>query len=223
LIFDEIQCGMGRTGTLWAYEQTGIKPDAITVAKALGGGLPIGALVAGERLADTFVPGDHGSTFAGGPVVAAGALAALQLTWQDSLLASVRERGERLSAGLHELPHVRSVRGRGLMLACELELPAPDVVRRALVRERLVLNATGPSTVRLLPPLIVTDAEPPAPGVARRARRRGALARHARGPRTARLAPPRSAAAPEHGGGAARGAAGESGEAAPAGSAAEQA
>jgi len=159
LIFDEIQCGMGRTGTLWAYEQTGIKPDAITVAKALGGGLPIGALVAGERLADTFVPGDHGSTFAGGPVVAAGALAALQLTWQDSLLASVRERGERLSAGLHELPHVRSVRGRGLMLACELELPAPDVVRRALVRERLVLNATGPSTVRLLPPLIVTDAE----------------------------------------------------------------
>ena len=80
LIFDEIQCGMGRTGTLWAYEQTGVVPDAITVAKALGGGLPIGALVTGERLADVLAPGDHGSTFAGGPVVAAAALAALELT-----------------------------------------------------------------------------------------------------------------------------------------------
>src|SRR5205814_3093271 len=77
LIFDEIQCGMGRTGTLWAYEQTGVVPDAITAAKALGGGLPIGALVTGERLADVFSPGDHGSTFAGGPVIAAAGLGAL--------------------------------------------------------------------------------------------------------------------------------------------------
>ena len=159
LIFDEIQCGMGRTGALWAYEQTGVRPDAITVAKALGGGLPIGALVTGERLADVLSPGDHGSTFAGGPVIAAAALAALALTDDAGLLARVRERGLELAAGLERLPHVRAVRGRGLMLACEVDSAAPEVVRRALLRERLVVNATGPTTVRLLPPLIVSAEE----------------------------------------------------------------
>src|SRR5438105_186377 len=159
LIFDEIQCGMGRTGALWAYEQTGVRPDAITVAKALGGGLPIGALVTGERLADVLSPGDHGSTFAGGPVIAAAALAALALTHDAGLLARVRERGLELTAGLERLPHVRAVRGRGLMLACEVDSAAPEVVRRALLRERLVVNATGPTTVRLLPPLIVSAEE----------------------------------------------------------------
>ena len=159
LIFDEIQCGMGRTGTLWAYEQTGVRPDAITVAKALGGGLPIGALVTGERLADVLAPGDHGSTFAGGPVVAAAALAALSLSDDADLLARVRERGLQLVAGLERLARVRSVRGRGLMLACELDTAAPEVVSRALLRERLVVNATGPTTVRLLPPLIVGEEQ----------------------------------------------------------------
>jgi acetylornithine/N-succinyldiaminopimelate aminotransferase len=159
LIFDEIQCGMGRTGSLWAYEQCGVRPDAITLAKALGGGLPIGALVTGERLADVLVPGDHGSTFAGGPVVASAALAALELTDDRELLARVRETGELLAAGLERLPHVLAVRGRGLMLACELDLPAPAVVRRALLEQRLVLNATGPTTVRLLPPLTIGPAE----------------------------------------------------------------
>ncbi len=159
LVFDEIQCGMGRTGTLWAYEQTGVLPDAITVAKALGGGLPIGALVTGPRLADVFAPGDHGSTFAGGPVVAAGALAALEVTGDPVLLERVRELGHRLHAGLEHLPHVLSVRGRGLMLACEVDVPAAEVVRRALLEQRLVVNATGPTTVRLLPPLIVGEAE----------------------------------------------------------------
>jgi predicted acetylornithine/succinylornithine family transaminase len=159
LVFDEIQCGMGRTGTLWAYEQTSVRPDAITVAKALGGGLPIGALVTGERLADVLSPGDHGSTFAGGPVIAAAALAALALTDDAGLLARVRERGLQLAAGLGSLPHVRSVRGRGLMLACEVDTAAPEVVSRALLRERLVVNATGPTTVRLLPPLIVGEEE----------------------------------------------------------------
>jgi len=159
LIFDEIQCGMGRTGSLWAYEQTGVCPDAITVAKALGGGLPVGALVTGERLADVLVAGDHGSTFAGGPVVASAALAALELTDDADLLQGVRANGELLAAGLERLPHVREVRGRGLMLACELDVDAPAVVRRALLRERLVLNATGPSTVRLLPPLTIGPAE----------------------------------------------------------------
>jgi acetylornithine/N-succinyldiaminopimelate aminotransferase len=159
LVFDEVQCGMGRTGTLWAYEQTGVVPDAITVAKALGGGLPIGALVTNERLADVLQPGDHGSTFAGGPVVAQAALAALDVTEDPELLAGVRELGQRLAAGLEALPHVLSVRGRGLMLACEVDVPAPAVVRRALLSERLIVNATGPTTIRLLPPLIISEAD----------------------------------------------------------------
>jgi acetylornithine/N-succinyldiaminopimelate aminotransferase len=156
LVFDEVQCGMGRTGTLWAYEQTGVVPDAITAAKALGGGLPIGALITGPRLADVFSPGDHGSTFAGGPVVAVSALAALDVTDDPALLAHVREQGARLHDGLAQLPHVRAVRGRGLMLACEIDVSAPEVVRRALLGERLILNATGPTTIRLLPPLNVS-------------------------------------------------------------------
>jgi len=159
LVFDEIQCGMGRTGTLWAYEQTEVVPDAITVAKALGGGLPIGALVTGERLADVLQPGDHGSTFAGGPVVAAAALAALELIDDQQLLDRVRELGLRLAAGAQALPHVVDVRGRGLMLACEVDVSAPETVRRALLEHRLVVNATGPTTVRLLPPLTVSEAE----------------------------------------------------------------
>jgi len=158
LIFDEIQCGMGRTGTLWAYEQTPVVPDAMTVAKALGGGFPIGALVTGPRLADVLQPGDHGSTFAGGPVVAAAAHAALDVIDDEGLLARVRELGERLDAGLRELPGVREPRGRGLMRAIEIE-GAPELVRRALLEQRLVLNATGPTTVRFLPPLIVGEAE----------------------------------------------------------------
>ena len=117
LVFDEIQCGMGRTGTLWAYEQTGVAPDAITAAKALGGGLPVGALVTGERLADVFAPGDHGSTFAGGPVICAAALAALELTDDPGLLARVRELGSHLAASLEQLPHVLAVRGRGVRRA----------------------------------------------------------------------------------------------------------
>jgi acetylornithine/N-succinyldiaminopimelate aminotransferase len=159
LVFDEIQCGMGRTGTLWAYEQTDVVPDAITSAKALGGGLPIGALITGSRLADVLQPGDHGSTFAGGPVAAAAALAALELTDDSTLLASVRTLGARLAEGLSRLPHVLEVRGRGLMLACEIDAPAPELVRRALIEQHLILNATGPTTVRLLPPLTVSSED----------------------------------------------------------------
>jgi acetylornithine/N-succinyldiaminopimelate aminotransferase len=159
LVFDEIQCGMGRTGTLWSYQQSDVRPDAITAAKALGGGLPIGALVTGRRLADVLEPGDHGSTFAGGPVVCACALAALELTDDEELLARVRENGLALQAGCERLPHVLSVRGRGLMLACELDVSAPDAVRRALLEQRLVANATGPTTLRLLPPLTISAQE----------------------------------------------------------------
>jgi acetylornithine/N-succinyldiaminopimelate aminotransferase len=159
LVFDEIQTGMGRTGSLWAYQQTGVVPDAITVAKALGGGLPMGALVTNERFADVLRPGDHGSTFAGGPVVAAAALAALDLTDDPALLERVRMLGARLAAGLERLPHVVAVRGRGLMLACELDVPAPAVARRALLEQHIVVNATGPTTLRLLPPLTIAEAE----------------------------------------------------------------
>ena len=159
LIFDEIQTGMGRTGTLWAYQQTGVVPDAITSAKALGGGLPIGALITGEKLADTFQPGDHGSTFAGGPVACAAALVALEICSEPDLLAHVLAMGERLSAALEELPFVASVRGRGLLIGAELGVgtSAIELARRALLEERLVVNATGPSSLRMEPPLIVTE------------------------------------------------------------------
>jgi acetylornithine/N-succinyldiaminopimelate aminotransferase len=158
LVFDEIQTGMGRTGTLWAYEQTPVVPDAMTSAKALGGGLPIGALVTGRRLADTLKTGDHGSTFAGGPVIAATALVALEICSDPKLLATVVTLGERLAAGLASIPYVRTVRGRGLMLAIDVDatLSAPELARRALLEQRLVVNATGPVTIRLEPPLIVS-------------------------------------------------------------------
>jgi acetylornithine/N-succinyldiaminopimelate aminotransferase len=161
LIFDEIQTGMGRTGTLWAYEQTPVVPDAMTSAKALGGGLPIGALITGPRLADVLQPGDHGSTFAGGPLVASAALEALAICSDPGLLASVRALGERLTAGLAELPAIAAVRGRGLMVGVDLHegVSAPALAQRALLEQRLVLNATGPATIRFEPPLIVTEAE----------------------------------------------------------------
>jgi acetylornithine/N-succinyldiaminopimelate aminotransferase len=161
LIFDEIQTGMGRTGTLWAYEQTPVVPDAITSAKALGGGLPIGALITGDRLADVLQPGDHGSTFAGGPVASAAALVALELCSDPRLLENVVALGERLRLGLGELPGVAQVRGRGLMIGVDLAegVSAPLLARRALLEQRLVVNATGPSTIRLEPPLIVSERE----------------------------------------------------------------
>jgi acetylornithine/N-succinyldiaminopimelate aminotransferase len=161
LIFDEIQTGMGRTGSLWAYEQTPVVPDAMTSAKALGGGLPIGALITGERLADVFQPGDHGSTFAGGPLVASAAQVALELCSDPELLARVRSLGERMTVGLQELPAIATVRGRGLMIGVDLVdgVSAPLLARRALLERRLVINATGPSTIRFEPPLVVCEAE----------------------------------------------------------------
>jgi acetylornithine/N-succinyldiaminopimelate aminotransferase len=161
LIFDEVQTGMGRTGTLWAYEQTPVVPDALTSAKGLGGGFPIGALVTGPRLADTLRPGDHGSTFAGGPVACSAALVALEICSEPSLLASVIRIGGSFADGLARLPYVAAVRGRGLMLAIDLKpgRDAPELARRALLEQRLVVNATGPGTIRLEPPLIVTEEQ----------------------------------------------------------------
>ena len=135
-------------------------PDSLTTAKALGGGLPIGALLTGDRLRDVLEPGDNGSTFAGGPVVAAAANAALDVLQDPELHARVRDLGERLREGLAELPRVTSVRGRGLMIAFEVDGGgAPDLVRSLLLDHRMVANATGPTTIRLLPPLIVGGAE----------------------------------------------------------------
>jgi acetylornithine/N-succinyldiaminopimelate aminotransferase len=157
LIFDEVQCGMGRTGTLWAYEQYGVRPDVMTLAKGLGGGLPIGACVTSPDYADVLQPGDHGSTFAGGPIVCAGANAVLDVVLADGFLDGVRRKGDRLLRGLDDLSG-GNARGRGLMTAFATG-DGPGFVKRALSDERLVLNATGPDTVRLLPPLTVSDDE----------------------------------------------------------------
>jgi acetylornithine/N-succinyldiaminopimelate aminotransferase len=159
LVFDEVQCGVGRTGTLWAYEQTGVVPDAMTLAKGLAGGMPIGALLIGPKLDGVFAPGDHGSTFAGGPVAAAAANAVLDVVDDPAFLSAVHERGERLAEGLRELPRVTAIRSRGLMVAADVDADAMDLARRALLEQRLVINATGARTLRFLPPLVVTDAE----------------------------------------------------------------
>ncbi len=156
LIFDEIQCGMGRTGGLWAWQGYGVRPDVMTVAKGLGGGLPVGACVTTPAHADVLQPGDHGSTFGGGPVVAAAANAVLDTVDDEDFLARVRTAGERLAGGLAQLG--LDVRGRGLMLAFAAP-EAPALARRLLLEQRLVVNATGPDTIRLLPPLNVADDE----------------------------------------------------------------
>ncbi len=160
LVFDEVQTGMGRTGTLWAWEGSGVRPDLMTLAKGLGGGAPVGALVTSPEHAEVLGPGDHGTTFGGNPLVCAAALATLDIIDDETFLAAVRARGERLAAGLRELPGVGEVRGRGLMLAADLPAgDAPGIVRRALEAERLVINATGPHTLRFVPPLVIDDAQ----------------------------------------------------------------
>ena len=159
LIFDEVQTGSGRTGNLWGYEGTTVVPDAMTVAKGLGGGFPIGALVTAEKIGSPFLAGDHGSTFAGGPVVAAAALASLEVVSEPGLLAAVRSEGARFAASLRELPGVKAVRGRGLMIGADIDGDAPALVMRALADEALVMNATGPHTLRFVPPLVISPAQ----------------------------------------------------------------
>lgn len=162
LLFDEIQCGMSRTGTLWAYELTPVRPDVLTTAKALASGLPAGAMIAGGEAADVLAPGDHGATFGGGPLVASAALATLDVLDDDALQARVRVLGDRFRVGLEALREqgrLTDVRGRGLMVGADLPSPtAADVVQAGLAAG-LVLNATGPSTLRFLSPLIVGEPE----------------------------------------------------------------
>ena len=157
LCVDEVQAGMGRTGTFFAHEQLGITPDLITLAKGLGNGLPIGALLAGERAAPGFVPGDHGSTFGGNAVAAAAAVSVVEAI-DDDLLAAVRARAGELEAGLDALPAVRAVRGRGLLIGAELDRPVGPVVDACREQGLLVLSA-GPDVLRLTPPLVVSAPE----------------------------------------------------------------
>jgi acetylornithine/N-succinyldiaminopimelate aminotransferase len=158
LVFDEIQAGMGRTGSLWAYEQLGVTPDVITAAKALGGGLPVGAVVTNSGVADVFERGEHGSTFGGGAIAARAALAVLEAIDDPELLSRVRELGERFRNGLGELHGIAEVRGRGLMVGVGLAngLDASDVAARAL-DAGLVINAPAQGMLRFLPPLVIGE------------------------------------------------------------------
>jgi len=156
LIFDEIQTGVGRTGSLWAYEQTPVRPDVITSAKALGGGFPIGACIAGREAAEVLEPGDHGSTFAGGPVATAAALAVLEIVDDPVLLRHVRELGAYLREKLEALDGVAETRGRGLMVGVGLaEGIDAAAVGADLLERGLVVNVPRPDTLRLLPPLVI--------------------------------------------------------------------
>ena len=158
LIIDEVQTGIGRTGTMFAYQQFGLTPDIITLAKGLGGGLPIGAFVLGEKVQDTLGKSDHGSTFGANPVSCAGANAVLTKI-DDTFLAEVKRKGEKLQKALAALPKVKSVSGLGLMIGVEFEegTKAADVVVKCI--EKGVLFLTAKTKLRLLPPLIINDEQ----------------------------------------------------------------
>ncbi|WP_324715688.1 acetylornithine transaminase [Carboxydochorda subterranea] len=162
LILDEVQTGLGRTGRLFAFEHFGIVPDAVALAKALGGGTPIGALLAREPAASVLQAGQHASTFGGNPLVAATALATLQVIEEEGLVGRADAMGRYLSGKLQSMSsrtgHVRQIRGLGLMVGVETDVPAAAVVEAAL-RRGLLVNAVGPTTVRMLPPLVVGPAE----------------------------------------------------------------
>jgi acetylornithine/N-succinyldiaminopimelate aminotransferase len=153
LCLDEIQTGVGRTGTFFAFEQLGVRPDLVTLAKGLANGLPIGCLLVAEEAAGAFAPGDHGSTFGGNPISCAAACAVVDAI-DDVLLANVRAQGVRLRDGLAALPRVAKVRGAGLLVGADTDRPAADIVAAALERGLVVLSA-GEHVIRLAPPLVV--------------------------------------------------------------------
>jgi len=162
LIFDEVQCGLGRTGTLFAAEQMGVVPDMYTLAKPLGGGLPMGAVLVNDAIAAALAPGDHATTFGGGPFVAAVALDVLRTIAEPDFLAEVRSKGEWFGRRLNRLvagsARVREARGRGLMWGLELNDVAAPVVAAARERHLLVLTA-GPTVIRIVPPLTISRDE----------------------------------------------------------------
>ena len=159
LVIDAVQTGMGRTGDWFGYEYSGITPDVITLAKGLGGGLPLGAMIALGKAADLFQPGDHGSTFGGNPVTTAAGLAAIKFIETQKILKKVEKQGVYLMQELAVIPGVSEVRGAGLLLGIELEnLKAADIAK-ALQNEGVLVNAANPTTIRLAPALIVTDAQ----------------------------------------------------------------
>lgn len=156
MLIDEVQTGIGRTGDFFAFQHEGVVPDVVTMAKGLGAGLPIGAVLARGKAAELFTPGSHGTTFGGNPVACAAANAVLD-TVDDAFLAEVRRKGEKLAASVAALDGVQEVRGRGLMLGVVLDRPvAKDVVAKGLERG-VIVNAPSTSVVRLTPPLIITD------------------------------------------------------------------
>ena len=160
LIVDDVQAGMGRTGTWFSWQQLGFTPDIATTAKALANGLPIGVCMATEEAASAFQPGDHATTFGGGPVVCAAALAVIDEIESRDLLANCQERSTQLMGRLADLPGVKAVRGRGLLVAAQLgDAVAGSVASRALTEHHLVINAVRPDAVRLAPPLTVSASE----------------------------------------------------------------
>lgn len=163
LMLDEVQTGVGRLGTLWGFERWGIQPDVITLAKGLGGGVPIGALLAREEAA-VLEAGDHGSTFGGNALTCAVGLAVVRYILEHDVLANVQRVGAHLRKQLHDLarrqPLITTVRGEGLLIAFDLATDtAPDVVRLGIEKEGILLNATGPNTIRLAPSLLLTLAD----------------------------------------------------------------
>jgi acetylornithine/N-succinyldiaminopimelate aminotransferase len=159
LVLDEIQTGMGRTGSLWAYEQLPVRPDVMTTAKALGGGLPVGACVGTPEVSDVLERGDHGSTFAGGPLIAAASLAAFDVIDDAELLRRVRDLGTRFCEGLEAIDAIGEVRGRGLMVGARLDgIDAREAAARAL-DGGLIVNPIGEEVLRFLPPLVIGEAE----------------------------------------------------------------
>lgn len=163
LVFDEVQCGLGRTGYLWAHEAYGVHPDIMTLAKPLAGGLPIGAALVTEKVASTIKSGDHGSTFAGSPLVCKAALAVLNKISDPSFLANVSNKGqtfiELLKQKLEWSPHIKEVRGLGLIIGIELDVSASRLVDVCRDLGLLVLTAGKGNVVRLVPPLIITEQE----------------------------------------------------------------
>ena len=162
LMIDEVQCGVGRTGKWFGFQHAGVMPDVITLAKGLGSGVPIGACVAAGRAAGVFGPGNHGSTFGGGPLVCAASLATLKIIEDDGLLEKSTQTGDWIRAQLGErltgVAGVQEIRGRGMMMGIELDRPCAEIVRRAR-EQSLLVNVTGENVVRLLPPLNFSAVE----------------------------------------------------------------